>query len=100
MSDRYSAHGGTEIVELRATLTRAEVLRTCAVSERELEAMIADAVVRPVDRNADEFTFAATSIARIKRLAALQRELDIDSHAAAIVLDLIEQLQAARRGGV
>ncbi len=87
-----------EFMEDSQSLPLSEVLRLCAVDMTQLRQIVDESVVTPMRTDATEWEFSSTMIVRIKRVARLQSELDLNAHAAAIVLDLLDEVQRLRRG--
>jgi chaperone modulatory protein CbpM len=62
----------------------------------ELESWIASGWVAP-DGSPDAWVFHEIDVARVRLIAELRRDLDIDTEALPVVLSLLDQLYAARR---
>ena len=83
------------------TLTLEELAQSCAVAPQwvieRVEAGLLGCVTVMTD---DEITlqqFASADLARARRLAALERDMDANPELAALVADLVEEVQRLRR---
>jgi len=87
----------TGIVVDEQTLTIDELAHACAV-ERQWVVVRVEAGLLGTAAGADirEWRFASTELARARRLVALERDFDANEELAALVADLIEEVQELR----
>jgi chaperone modulatory protein CbpM len=84
------------VVDEAVELTLEEVSFYCAVHEERILALVEEGVVNPRGDGRRGWRFAGVAITRAARAIRLQRELDVDVHAAAVILDLIDELEGLR----
>ena len=78
-------------------LSLRELCRLCGVNAERIIDMVAEGVVEPQGSDPREWRFVGTSIKRVQIALRLQRDLRINLAGAALVLDLLEELQELRR---
>lgn len=79
------------------TLTVDELARACAVERRWVVMRVeAGLLGTRVQGTAPEWRFASADLARARRIAALERDFDANQELAALVADLIEEVQRLR----
>lgn len=71
------------------------VARVEGLTVRRLEAYVATDSVRPADRGGEE-SFTEGDLARLRLLAELSRDFDLDADAASLVIGLIDQIHGLR----
>lgn len=92
LSDANGLLVGAEAVSLD------EACRCCAMSRAEAAALIAEGIAAPLAASDDpaQWRFDASTLARLRRARRLQRELELDIAAVALVLDLLEEITRLR----
>ncbi len=84
-----------------ATLTLEELARACAVEPGwVMERVAAGFVLGPAGRSislAGSWRFTSVEIVRTRRLAAVERDFDANPELAALVADLIEEVDRLKR---
>jgi chaperone modulatory protein CbpM len=83
----------TCIVEEHLELGIDELGRACSCSRAWLVTLVHEGVFSPTDPAAPEWRFAGASLRRARRAARLQRDLDLDAPAVALVLQLLERIE-------
>ena len=84
------------VLDEAVELTLEEVCVVCAVREERILALVEEGIVRPRGRTRQDWLFAGVAVNRARRAIRLQRELDVDAHAAAVILDLIDEVARLR----
>lgn len=84
------------VLDEAVELTLEEVCAVCAVREERILALVEEGVVRPRGRAPQDWRFAGVTVHRARRAIRLQRELDVDLHAAAVILDLLDEVERLR----
>lgn len=74
-----------------------ELCRICAINAETIIEMVEEGVVEPQGVGPREWRFRATSLRRVQITLRLQRDLRINLAGAALVLDLLEELEELRR---
>lgn len=78
-------------------LTLRELCQLCGVNAEQIAAMVDEGLVAPQDIKRQEWYFDGTCVRRIQIALRLQRDLRINLAGAALVLDLLEELEELRR---
>lgn len=78
------------------TLTLDELARACAVEPQWVVVHVEAGLLGCVRESTDEWRFASAELLRARRLAALERDFDANEELAALVADLIEEVQRLR----
>jgi chaperone modulatory protein CbpM len=85
-----------EVLEEDVELSLAELCRVCQVpAERVLE-LVEEGVVEPLGRDRQAWRFRGVSVCRVHSALRLERDLGVNTAGAAIVLDLLDELEALR----
>lgn len=84
------------IVDEETRFTLAELSRCCGVERETLVALVDDGALEPCDASADEWLFSGRSLARARLALRLARDLELDVPGTALVLDLLDEIEALR----
>lgn len=79
------------------TLSLSDLCRFCQAEEAWIIELVQYGVLEPVGSSAEEWRFRSLSIARAKKARRLSRDFGINAAGVGLVLDLIEQRDAALR---
>lgn len=74
-----------------------ELCRLCGVNAENIIAMVDEGVVEPQGAHPGEWRFRGMSVRRVQIALRLQRDLRVNLPGAALVLDLLEELEELRR---
>ena len=84
-------------------ITIDEITRYCAVEQEKILALIAEGIIEPRGRRPEEWRFSGRELSRAKRAVRIERDLDVNLNAVAIILDLLDRIDELRaaleRGG-
>ena len=83
-----------EVLEQDTELQLAELCRVCNVSRELLIEWVNEGVVEP--RGQAQWRFSVRQLARLRRARRLQQDLELESHALPLILDLIEEVERLR----
>jgi hypothetical protein len=72
-----------------AVLSRQEVAVRCGVDEAFVEQLVRLGVIEPSGRG-----FACEVTLRVRRFVRLQRDLDVNFEGAAVIVDLLDRIEA------
>lgn len=87
----------TGIVIDEQTLTVDELAQACAVERQWVVVRVRSGLLgSAADQDPGEWRFASGDLARARRLVALERDFDANEELAALVADLIEEVQRLR----
>jgi len=78
--------------EVRFTLTK--LSRACGVDDAEIIGLVEEGVVQGVDPN--NVFFNSHALSRARTALRLLRDLELNAHATALVLDLLDQIDDLR----
>jgi chaperone modulatory protein CbpM len=83
------------VLDESVTLTLTEVCIACRVEEAQIIELVEEGIIEPDLRRRD-WVFSSVQLSRAGRALRLQRDLDINAAGVALVLDLLEELEALR----
>lgn len=83
------------VLDETVTLTLTELSGACCVREEQIVELVEEGIVEP-DIRQDEWSFPSTQLRRAGRAVRLQRDLEINAAGAALVLDLLEEIEELR----
>jgi chaperone modulatory protein CbpM len=79
-----------EVLENDVRFTLTQLSRACGTDDAEIIALVEEGVVVPVDPN--NLCFDGQALARARTALRLLRDLELNAHAAALVLDLLDEI--------
>lgn len=85
-----------EVLEEEVELTLGELCRACRVPAENILELVAEGVVEPRGREPAQWRFHGVSVRRVHCALRLERDLGVNVAGAALALDLLEELEAAR----
>ena len=85
-----------EIFEEDIELSFADLCRVCRLPAERMLELVEEGIVEPVGRNAMQWRFESISVKRVRRAMHLERDLGVNPAGAALVLDLLEELEQLR----
>ena len=85
-----------EVLGEQALLTLEELCRQCAIPSQQVVELVEEGVVR-VDVSHHPWRFDRYALRRVHIALRLQRDLEINLAGIAVVLDLLEEVEALRR---
>ena len=88
--------GAGIVPEEPTELTLAEVCRACAVQTEFIVELVEEGVLAPVGREPQHWRFTYTHVRRVRVASHLQRDLRVNPAGAALVLELLEEIDALR----
>ena len=91
-----------QILDESEEITLVELSRICRVHTEWVVELVHEGVVEPLPAQGTQWRFSATSIVRVQKANRLQRDLGVNLAGTALVLDLLEKIEAleARLRGV
>lgn len=73
-----------------------ELARACGAESEWIVELVAVGVLAPQGRETTDWRFRATDLTCARRVARLQRDFDASLDAAAVMLDLLDQIEQLR----
>lgn len=83
-----------EVLDDERELTLGELCRACALPDERIVEFVAEGIIEPRGRSREHWRFTALSLRRVRRAARLERDLGLNPAGAALVLDLLEEIEA------
>lgn len=84
------------IVDEQMSLSIEELCRACRVSREWVLELVDEGILEPRRRERGVIYFAGTSLQTIQRISRLQHDLQINLAGAAVVLDLLQEVERLR----
>lgn len=84
------------VIDERYELTVTELSRACDGSSDWVLELVEEGVIEPVDPRADEWRFPGPTLTRARTARRLQRDLGVNLAGAALVLEMMEELETLR----
>ena len=85
------------VLDENVEISLKELCRSCGVNAEYVIEMVEQGVVDPLGPSPREWRFPGPSVRRVQIALRLQRDLRVNLSGAALVLDLLEELEALRR---
>lgn len=77
-----------------------QLCAACAVQTTQIVALVQEGVLEPSTGSAPtDWRFSGLALLRARRALRLQRDFELNTAATALVIDLLEQIDALRRRG-
>lgn len=83
-------------VETEVEFTLVELSRVCSVDTALLEALVDEGALTPRGESPEQWRFTDTSLARAKAAVRLALDLQLNPAGAALVLDLLDEIEALK----
>lgn len=85
------------IVEDEMRLTLNELCAACSVSANHVREMVQEGILEPSGSDSLQWRFTGTSLRRVRVVCRLQRDLDVNLPGAALVVELLEEIERMNR---
>lgn len=87
----------SEIIETRVEMTLSDLCRVCTVSSERVVQLVEEGLIEPVGNEPAEWRFSGHSVRRVVVAERLSRDLRLNPAGAALVLDLLDEVQQLRQ---
>jgi chaperone modulatory protein CbpM len=84
------------LIEEEVQFTLVELSRACRADSEQLVELVHEGVLNPSGHDPQEWRFGDTSLRRARRALSLTRDLELNAAGAALVLDLLDEIEALR----
>ena len=84
------------VIDEQTDVTLDDLSLFCSVRREQIVELVEEGVLEPKGGELNEWRFAGYSLRRAAKAIRLQRDLEIDAAAVALVLDLLEQIETLR----
>ncbi len=85
-----------DLLDEQLELSLAELCRACRLPADELLALVEEGVIEPRGREPARWRFRSVCIRRVQRAQRLRHDLGVNVPGAALVLDLLDELDELR----
>ncbi|HEX6361501.1 MAG TPA: chaperone modulator CbpM [Albitalea sp.] len=84
------------IVEDELRFTLEDLCRACRAEAAQVVALVEEGVLEPEGRTPEDWRFAGPSLARARAALRLARDLELGVAGTALVMDLLDEIEALR----
>ena len=84
------------IVEEEVQFTLVELSRACRIEVEPLLELVMEGVLIPSGEDAEHWRFGGVTLKRARRAVRLTRDLELNAASTALVLDLLDEIDALR----
>lgn len=84
------------IVEEDARFTLGDLCRACSAERTQLIALVEEGVIEPAGGAPEDWVFSGSALPRARAALRLVRDLDVSVAGAALVLDLLDEVDSLR----
>jgi chaperone modulatory protein CbpM len=84
------------VIDERVELTTGDLCHACATSTEWIVELVHEGVLEVEGEDVDAWRFSGSTLARAIRARRLQRELDLNLHGVALVLELMDEIENLR----
>jgi chaperone modulatory protein CbpM len=85
------------VVDEFTEVTVDDLTRFCSVRREKIVELVSEGIIEPVDQTGDDWRFSSRSLSRAGRAVRLESDLEINLHAVAVILDLLEEIDRLHR---
>ena len=85
------------VVDEFTEVTIDDLTRFCSVRREKIVELVSEGIIEPVDRGVSDWRFPSRSLSRAGRAVRLESDLEINLHAVAVILDLLDQIDRLHR---
>ncbi|MBL8895432.1 MAG: hypothetical protein JNJ53_12570 [Rhizobiales bacterium] len=85
------------VVDEFTEVTIDDLTRFCSVRREKIVELVSEGIIEPVDRGEPDWRFPSRSLSRAGRAVRLESDLEINLHAVAVILDLLDQIDRLHR---
>lgn len=85
-----------EVLEEEVELTLAELCQACQLPAERLFELVEEGVVEPLGTDPTHWRFHGVCVRRVRRAWRLEQDLGVNIAGAALVLDLLEEVEQLR----
>ena len=85
------------VVDEFTEITVDDLTRYCSVRRERIVELVSEGIIEPIDRGAQDWRFPSRSLSRAGKAMRLANDLEINLHAVALILDLLDQIHQLQR---
>lgn len=83
----------SQVVEEQVFFTFTALCKATGADDGQLRALVAEGLLEPIGDGPEDWQFNGPSLLRVRNALRLTRELQLNLHAAAIVMDLLAEIE-------
>ncbi len=90
------------VIDETTEITIDELVSYCHVRREKVVELVNEGIIEPVSRSATDLRFGGPALRRARKAVRLERDLEINLNAVALILDLLDEidtLKARTRNG-
>jgi len=96
MTDTNTSVTRAVLVEQEVQFTLVELSRACRVDSEQLITLVEEGVLTPIGDEPRHWRFGDSSLRRARTALRLTRDLELNAAGVALVLDLLDEIDALR----
>jgi chaperone modulatory protein CbpM len=85
-----------DVLEEDVELSLAQLCRACRLPADRVHELVDEGVIEPLGRDPACWRFRGIAVRRVRRAVRLERDLGVNTAGAALVLDLLDELERLR----
>ena len=82
------------IVDDVTEVTIDDVTRYCSVRRERIVELVSEGIIEPAGRTPEEWRFTGRALSRAGEAVRLAKDLEINLHAVAVILDLLDRIDS------
>lgn len=85
------------ILDEQVKFTLLELCRLCDINARHIMEMVEEGIVEPEGTSPTRWRFSGVMMKRVQIVVRLERDLEVNLPGAAMIVDLLEEMESLRR---
>ena len=86
------------VVDEFTEVTLDDLTQFCSVRREKIVELVSEGIIEPVNRTDRDWRFPSRSLSRAGRAVRLETDLEINLHAVALILDLLDRIDRLQSG--
>lgn len=86
----------TQVLDDQLTFTFTALCRASGADDTQVQALVEEGLLQPIGSGPGDWQFTGLAVLRARSTLRLARELELSLHGAAIVMDLLAQIELLR----
>ncbi len=96
MADTYRLITPVVIVEEQLAFSFTALCRACGTDAAQLQALVDEGLLAPIGRGPEDWQFSGNALPRARQVLRLAHDLDLGLSGAAIVMELLAEIESLR----
>lgn len=99
MTDSWFSSGTTtrtQVLDDEFTFTFTALCRASGADDDQVQALVEEGLLQPSGSGPGDWQFSGLAVLRVRSTLRLARELELNLHAAAIVMDLLAEIESLK----